>query len=134
MAIHRHRIAVLGAGIMGSSAAIFRSRKGFRVTLIDPASEPMSMASRWHESKIHLGHFYAADPSLHTARHVQPGSLAFRPLLDKCLGRFIGLAMTDEDDIISVIGNLSSLPMRNGPTFRPWLKWCEPMRKLLTTS
>jgi glycine/D-amino acid oxidase-like deaminating enzyme len=90
---------VLGAGIMGSCTAIFLARRGCRVSLIDAAGEPVTRASRWNEGKIHLGHLYAADPSLHTARHVLPGSLAFRPLLERCLGTSIGSAMTHEDDI-----------------------------------
>lgn len=92
-------IAVLGAGIMGSCAAIFLARSGCRVTLIDAASEPVARASRWNEGKIHLGHLYAADPTMHTARHVLPGSLAFRPLLEQCTGSYIASIMTGEDDI-----------------------------------
>lgn len=93
------RVAVLGAGIMGSCAALFLARGGCRVTLIDAAPEPVARASRWNEGKIHLGHLYAADPSLHTARHVLPGSLAFRPLLEQCIGASIEPLMTGEDDI-----------------------------------
>ena len=93
------RVAVLGAGIMGSCAAIFLARSGCRVTLIDAASEPVARASRWNEGKIHLGHLYAADPTLHTARHVLTGSLAFRPLMEQCTGSSITPIMTAEDDI-----------------------------------
>lgn len=93
------RIAVLGAGIMGSCAALFLARNGCRVTLIDAASEPVARASRWNEGKIHLGHLYAADPTLHTARHLLPGSLAFRPLLERCVGSSIVSTVTYEDDI-----------------------------------
>lgn len=93
------RIAVLGAGIMGSCAAVFLARNGCRVTLIDAAPEPLARASRWNEGKIHLGYLYAADPTLDTARHVIPGSLAFRPLLEQCVESSIASTMTDEDDI-----------------------------------
>jgi len=92
-------IAVLGAGIMGSCAALFLARAGCRVTLVDAAGRPVSRASRWNEGKIHLGHLYAADPSLATARHVLPGSLAFRRLLEECTGRSIDSIMTGEGDI-----------------------------------
>mgnify|MGYP006273311673 FL=1 len=93
------RIAVLGAGIMGSCAALFLARAGCQVTLVDAAARPLSRASRWNEGKIHLGHLYAADPSLATARHVLPGSLAFRRLLEECTGSSIAPAMTREGDI-----------------------------------
>ncbi len=92
-------VAVLGAGIMGSCAALFLARSGCRVTLIDSACEPVARASRWNEGKIHLGHLYAADPTLHTARHVLVGSLAFRPLMEQCTGSSITPTMTSEDDI-----------------------------------
>jgi glycine/D-amino acid oxidase-like deaminating enzyme len=96
----RHiNIAVLGAGIMGSCAALLLARSGFRVTLIDAASAPVARASRWNEGKIHLGYLYAADPTLRTARHVLPGSLAFRRLLEECVGSSIGSSMTCEDDL-----------------------------------
>jgi glycine/D-amino acid oxidase-like deaminating enzyme len=93
------RIAVLGAGILGSCAALFLARAGCRVTLVDAAARPVSGASRWNEGKIHLGHLYAADPSLATARHVLPGSLAFRRLLEECTGRSIDSMTTGEGDI-----------------------------------
>lgn len=93
------RIAVLGAGIMGSCTALFLARHGGRVTLIDAASAPMARTSRWNEGKIHLGYLYAADPTLHTARHILPGSLAFRPLLEQCVGRSILSTVSNEGDI-----------------------------------
>lgn len=95
----RFHIAVLGAGIMGSCTALFLARSGCRVTLIDAASTPVARASRWNEGKIHLGYLYAADPTLRTARHVLPGSLAFRPVLEECVGRSIGSIMTWDDDL-----------------------------------
>ena len=49
------RVAVLGAGILGSSLALFLARAGVRGTLFDKADRPMAAASRWTEGKIHLG-------------------------------------------------------------------------------
>ena len=48
-------VAVLGAGIMGCSAALCLARRGARVTLLDAAPRPCVGASRWNEGKIHLG-------------------------------------------------------------------------------
>ncbi|MBI1981387.1 MAG: FAD-binding oxidoreductase [Methylocystis sp.] len=80
-------VAVLGAGIMGSSVALFLSRKGVRSVLLDAAPAPFSGASRWNEGKIHLGYLYGADPSLATARKLIPGGLSFRRLVSELIGR-----------------------------------------------
>ena len=55
------RVAVLGAGIMGSSTALYLARAGIQVDLFDAADRPFSGASRWNEGKIHLGFLYAND-------------------------------------------------------------------------
>ena len=57
----RH-VAVLGAGIMGCSAALCLARRGARITLLDGAPRPCAGASRWNEGKIHLD-FAGAQPS-----------------------------------------------------------------------
>jgi len=93
------RIAILGAGIMGSSLALFLARKGADVTLFDKATDPFSAASRWNEGKIHLGYIYAADPSLRTAEHVMPGGLKFRPLVEELLETSIEPVVTPHNDI-----------------------------------
>ena len=86
----RH-VAVLGAGIMGSATALLLARGGARVVLFDRAPRPFAGASRWNEGKIHLGHLYAADPSLQTARCVLPGGLAFKPLKRPLIGDYFRL-------------------------------------------
>lgn len=91
-------VAVLGAGIMGSSAALFLARRGARVSLFDAARRPFDGASRWNEGKIHLGYLYSADPSLETARRVLPGGLAFKALTEELIGSPLDGAMTAEDD------------------------------------
>lgn len=96
------RVAVLGAGIMGSSVALFLARGGARVSLFDSAAAPFSGASRWNEGKIHLGYLYAGDRSLETARGVLPGGLTFKPLTEELLGCSIAPAVTAEDDIYLV--------------------------------
>lgn len=93
------RIAVLGSGIMGSSAALLLARRGHQIDLFDAASEPFSAASRWNEGKIHLGFLYSADPTLNTARMMLPGGLAFKPLLEKLIGCSIEDWTTPTDDV-----------------------------------
>ena len=76
------QVAVLGAGIMGSSAALLLSRRGAAVTLFDAQQRPLAGASRWNEGKIHLGFLYSADPSLRTAqRDVRMKNGAFENIL-----------------------------------------------------
>lgn len=96
---NRKRVAVLGAGIMGCSVALFLARKGAEVTLFDAAGSPFAAASRWNEGKIHLGYIYSADPSLRTAEHVMPGGLLFRPLVEELLDVSLAPVITSEDDI-----------------------------------
>lgn len=91
-------VAVLGAGIMGTSTALYLARRGVRVMLFDEADAPFSGASRWNEGKIHLGYLYSAAPSLDTARLMVPGGLAFRGLVEELVGRSLEPAVSQEDD------------------------------------
>ena len=91
-------VAVLGAGIMGSSTALHLARRGVAVTLFDAASEPFTGASRWNEGKIHLGFLYAADPTLRTARAVLPGGLDFKHQVEQLTGMSLDAATTTGDD------------------------------------
>ena len=97
---HKPRIAVLGAGIMGCSLALFLARKGAQVTLFDAADQPFSGASRWNEGKIHLGFLYSADPSMRTADHVALGGLRFRGLVEELLACSIASTITAADDFM----------------------------------
>lgn len=94
-----HQIAILGAGIMGSSLALFLARRGVSVTLFDAAPQPMSCASRWNEGKIHLGFIYSGDASLKTARQVLGGGLSFKPVLETLTGCSLDSVATMTDDI-----------------------------------
>ena len=96
------RVAVLGAGIMGSCVALRLARAGCSVTLVDQAAAPMSGASRWNEGKIHLGFLYAADTSGRTAAALLPGGLAFRTLIEELIDSSIEAAVTADDDIYLV--------------------------------
>ncbi|MFI4936013.1 MAG: NAD(P)/FAD-dependent oxidoreductase [Caulobacterales bacterium] len=93
------RIAVLGAGIMGVSTALFLARRGAAVTLYDRAPAPLMGASRWNEGKIHLGFLYSGDRTLRTAERLIPGGLAFRPLVEELIGGSLEAAPTTDDDI-----------------------------------
>jgi glycine/D-amino acid oxidase-like deaminating enzyme len=97
----RPSVAIIGAGIMGCCAALFLTRAGWRVTLIDRANV-MCGASRWNEGKVHLGYLYSADPSGSSAAKMIDGGLAFKPLLNQLIGRDIAPAVSSRDDIYLV--------------------------------
>jgi len=92
------KVAVLGAGIMGSATALLLARRGVQVSLIDAAACPFDGASRWNEGKIHLGHLYAADPTLQTAKRLLPGGLMFKPLVEALIGTSLSDAIAQHDD------------------------------------
>jgi hypothetical protein len=96
------RVAILGAGIMGTSLALFLARRNIEVSLFDREDAPMACASRWNEGKIHLGYLYGADPSMRTARHLLPGGLAFGRLISDLVGSDIAPHTTPDDDIYLV--------------------------------
>lgn len=112
------RIAILGAGILGSSLALFLARRGHDVTVFDKESEAVACASRWNEGKIHLGYLYGADSSLRTARHILPGSLSFGPLLSRLLETDLRPHTTSGDDVYLVHRNSVVDPVTLEQTFR----------------
>lgn len=87
---------------MGVSTALLLARGGARVTLFDAGVAVCAGASRWNEGKIHLGHLYAADPSLRTATRLLPGGLAFRPLVESLIGLRLDDALSPADDLYLV--------------------------------
>ncbi|MBN9362655.1 MULTISPECIES: FAD-dependent oxidoreductase [unclassified Devosia] len=111
------RIAVLGAGILGSCLALLLARRGHDVTVFDKESEPVACASRWNEGKIHLGYLYGADDSLRTARHILPGSLSFGRVLSELLGADLRPHTTSGDDIYLVHRNSVVDPVTLERTF-----------------
>ena len=99
MTTARKRVAILGAGIMGTSLALLLARRNVDVSLFDKENTPLACASRWNEGKIHLGYLYGADPSMQTARQVLPGGLAFGRLVSELLGSDVAPHTTANDDI-----------------------------------
>lgn len=98
----RRRVAVLGAGIMGTATAIHLARRGHDVTVYDREAAPMAAASRWNEGKIHLGYIYGADPTLATAQHLLTGGLQFADRLHELVDDDLDGHTTTEDDIYLV--------------------------------
>jgi 2-polyprenyl-6-methoxyphenol hydroxylase-like FAD-dependent oxidoreductase len=49
------RIAVLGAGLQGTTIALELARRGCRVDLFDREEQPITRAGFQNEGKLHLG-------------------------------------------------------------------------------
>ena len=80
-------VAVLGAGIQGSCAALALAGRGCRVDLFDRATQPVTQASLWNEGKIHLGLIYARDTSNRTTETLLRGALHFDAGVQRLTGR-----------------------------------------------
>jgi glycine/D-amino acid oxidase-like deaminating enzyme len=76
-------VAILGAGIQGSLAALALAQKGRRVCLFDKQSRAMSRASRWNEGKLHLGFIFANDASMKSAELMIDGALCFQSIVER---------------------------------------------------
>lgn len=74
-------IAIVGAGIAGSIAALELADRGNRIVLYDAGAEPLTAASLVNEGKIHLGFVYGGDSSGLTARRMIDGALHFRSIV-----------------------------------------------------
>jgi glycine/D-amino acid oxidase-like deaminating enzyme len=94
------RIAVLGAGMLGTCVALLLARRGISVSIFDAEPDAMSCAARWNEGKIHQGYTYSADPSLGTAKKLLPGSASFENIVSSLLETQIDSRMTREPDLI----------------------------------
>jgi glycine/D-amino acid oxidase-like deaminating enzyme len=92
------RIAVIGAGLTGSSLAIMLARAGHAVTVFEENAAPLVGASRWNEGRLHLGYVYGADSTLNTARRFIPAAVRFRPIMNDLLGQDISSECTTTDD------------------------------------
>ncbi|WP_460078777.1 FAD-dependent oxidoreductase [Roseibium sp. LAB1] len=80
-------IAIVGAGIAGSIAALELADRGNRIVLYDAAGEPLTAASFVNEGKIHLGFVYGGDRSGLTARRMIDGALQFRSIVSRWVGQ-----------------------------------------------
>lgn len=85
--IPRKTVAILGAGIQGTCAALALAERGCRVELFDRAPQPVTQASLWNEGKIHLGLIYAKDPRNRTSALMLQGALHFDSALQRLTGK-----------------------------------------------
>jgi glycine/D-amino acid oxidase-like deaminating enzyme len=79
-------VAVLGAGIQGTCAALALAERGCHVDLFDQGPQPITQASLWNEGKIHLGLIYAKDRSNRTTDTLLCGALYFDVGLQRLAG------------------------------------------------
>src|SRR4051794_37759137 len=80
------RVAVLGAGMQGTTVALELARRGQTVDLFDRGPVPITMAGLHNEGKLHLGFIYAGDTTRRTAAMVASGSIRFFALLRRWIG------------------------------------------------
>jgi glycine/D-amino acid oxidase-like deaminating enzyme len=99
----RPSVAVLGAGIQGVSAALALHRAGWRVELVDRASDVYMRTSLRGEGKLHLGYVYSNEPDRRTARLMVDGALAFSKVLDDWLPRPINWSEIRSQDFIYAV-------------------------------
>lgn len=104
------KIAILGAGLTGTLAALELAEAGHDISLFDRLDHPFSGASLACEGKIHLGYVYALDQSRRTAVKMLQGWAVFRPLIE----RWTGAALFDHhlsDPFLYAVPKDSLLPV-----------------------
>lgn len=72
--------------MQGCCIALALAARGASVTLYDKNESLLSRAAIANEGRIHLGHIYAGDRSLATARMMIRGALSFAPFFERYLG------------------------------------------------
>ena len=77
------RIAIIGAGIQGISAALEFNRRGYPVDVYEREPAALTRASVSNEGKLHLGFVYGNDPSYRTVQTVLKGSLSFCSIVSR---------------------------------------------------
>ncbi|MEO1138679.1 MAG: FAD-dependent oxidoreductase [Pseudomonadota bacterium] len=80
-------VAIIGAGITGTIAALSLADAGVRVVLFEADDAPLLGASLANEGKVHLGYVYAMDTSLETSRRMLEGATVFRDILCRWIAR-----------------------------------------------
>ena len=101
MSTPKKDIAVIGAGITGTTAALMLAERGHQVHLIDKASNVMTGASLINEGKIHLGFVYVNDPSLRSLDVMVDTAVVFRSILERWIPpQVFEEAVTDTFDYI----------------------------------
>lgn len=84
--MEKHRIAILGAGMLGTCLALEMAQQGAHVDVYDRESQGLTQAGSRNEGKIHLGFVYGADSSFKTTKKMIDGGMLFLPLLRRWVG------------------------------------------------
>lgn len=84
--MNEQRIAILGAGMLGTCLALEMAYQGIKVDLYDREANCLTQAGMRNEGKIHLAFVYGADFSLKTTEKMIDGAMSFLPLLRRWVG------------------------------------------------
>ena len=116
------RVAVVGGGIFGVTAAIHLARAGHRVVLFEQAPDLLLAASNVNQRRLHRGYHYPRSPA--TVRSVQRALASFvDEYADTVVhGQEHYVAIAREDSLIDAeryleLCRATGLPYREG---RPW--------------
>lgn len=89
-----HRVAIIGAGLAGSLAALELARREIPSKVFERNERVLSEASLFNEGKIHLGFLYAKDQSLKTSQLMVEGATHFRGIIDELTGFDVAEALS----------------------------------------
>ncbi len=104
-------VAILGAGILGSCAALELAERGVDVDLYERNAEALSEASYWNEGKLHLGFVYANDPSQKTTLQMLDGAIGYAERLARWIDRpSLQAMLSDGFDYIVYRESMLSVP------------------------
>ena len=90
----RRRVAVIGAGIFGSTVAIHAARRGHEVHLFEKENQLLQAASRINQYRLHSGYHYPRSPdTAESCRHAEASfHLEYGDAIIRHVRHFYGVA------------------------------------------
>lgn len=98
----RPRVAVVGAGLLGTTTALLLQRAGISVDLFDSRPAIWQGATATGEGKIHLGYVYALGQD-DTVDGIIAGALSFDAVVERALGRSVDWSGLTSEGFVYVV-------------------------------